>query len=69
MSVPDTLTKNATSPVGAYDMSGNVWEWCHDWYGAYTLDDETNPLGPSTGTDRISRAAPNPYVHRIPCRI
>lgn len=53
---PGTLTVNATSPVGAYDMSGNVWEWCHDWWcRVYTTEPVTNPLGPSTGTIRVLR--------------
>jgi len=37
-----------------YDMHGNLWEWCNCWYGSYS-DDETDPVGPSTGTYRILR--------------
>jgi len=48
-------TLNSVSPVGAYDMSGNVFEWCHDWYGAYGSGPQTNPTGPGTGTNRILR--------------
>ncbi|HOC68601.1 MAG TPA: formylglycine-generating enzyme family protein [Candidatus Hydrogenedentes bacterium] len=57
VSAPDTLTVNATSPVGVYDMSGNVWEWCHDWYDDtyYQGGAMTNPTGPSTGTYRVLR--------------
>ncbi|MCX7046559.1 MAG: SUMF1/EgtB/PvdO family nonheme iron enzyme [Candidatus Sumerlaeota bacterium] len=42
-------TINSPSPVGAYDMSGNVMEWCHDGYEAYSSDPQTNPVGPGYG--------------------
>lgn len=66
-----------TSPVGdfeangygLYDMAGNVWEWCHDWYdySYYTSSPGSNPRGPDTGSFRVLRGG-GWFINSYYCR-
>lgn len=52
---PHPVAQKQPSAWGLYDMYGEIWQWCRDWYGPYPGGNVTDPTGPATGMDRVDR--------------
>ena len=64
---PIVRTK-APNELGLYNMSGNEFEWCQDWFGPYGSEPLVNPVGPESGTERVMRGG-SYYSHPSYCRV
>ena len=69
---PQGVATLKPNELGIYDMSGNVYEWCNDWFGNYSEDAQTNPIGPDSGTSHVARGGSwqvGEFYSRVSCRV
>ena len=64
---PAPVKSYAPNAWGLYDMHGNVWEWCQDWFDLYPTTAVTDPTGPKSGADKVRRGG-SWFKHGFSCR-
>jgi formylglycine-generating enzyme required for sulfatase activity len=59
------VAQKLPNAFGLYDMAGELWEWCNDWYAVYQPGSETDPVGPASGMYRVARGGCW-YIYYLP---